>query len=75
MDGSGKIIKRMKREDGEGFIMADLDIKKKWEPSEPIPKRFWIPELPRQLKFAWWYQNQHGKRYYRKKTRPYHKTQ
>jgi N-carbamoylputrescine amidase len=71
VDGSGKIIKRMKREEGEGFIIADIDITKKWTPSEPVPNRFWIPDLPRQLRFAWWYLNRHGRRYYRKKTRPY----
>jgi len=71
VDGSGEILARMKREDGEGFITANIDLDKKWNPSEPIPDRFWIPDLPPQLRFVWWYQNLHGERYYRKKTRPY----
>lgn len=71
VDGSGKILERMKRSDGEGFIMAEIDPVKKWEPAEPVPDRFWIPDLPPQIRFVWWYQNMHGKRYYRKKTRPY----
>jgi len=75
VDGSGTVLKRMKRGEGEGLIMADIDIKKKWKPSETIPNRFWIPNLPRQLKFAWWYQNRHGRRYYRRKTLPYRKNQ
>jgi predicted amidohydrolase len=71
VDGSGKILARMKREEGEGFIIADINHKKKWEPSEPIPDSFWIPDLPRQIKFIWWYQNKHGRRYYRKKVKPF----
>ncbi|TXT58621.1 MAG: Nitrilase/cyanide hydratase and apolipoprotein N-acyltransferase [Promethearchaeota archaeon] len=71
VDGSGHILARMKPEEGEGFIMATIDPKRKWTPSEPIPNRFWIPNLPFQLRLIWWYQNQHGKWYYRSKTRPY----
>ena len=61
VDGSGKILSRMKREDGEGFILADIDIKKKWKPSETIPDRFWIPEMPSELKQVWDMLNNHGK--------------
>jgi predicted amidohydrolase len=71
VDGSGKILARMKREDGEGFIIADVDIKKKWEPSETIPDRFWIPDMPTELKQAWELLNNHGKSYYRETTKPY----
>ncbi|MHA2184039.1 MAG: carbon-nitrogen hydrolase family protein, partial [Promethearchaeota archaeon] len=46
VDGSGEILERLKREEGEGFIIADIDIEKKWEPSETIPDRFWIPDMP-----------------------------
>ena len=52
VDGNGKILTRMKREDGEGFIIADIDIKKKWKPSETIPDRFWIPDMPPELNQA-----------------------
>ncbi|TFG07996.1 MAG: carbon-nitrogen hydrolase family protein [Promethearchaeota archaeon] len=71
VDGTGKILRRMTREDGEGHVLADIDIKEKWSPSESIPNGFWIPKLPVQLRFAWWYQNRHGRRYYRKKIRPH----
>ena len=64
VDGSGKILERMKRDEGEGFVTADIDPKKKWTPSEPIPNRFWIPDLPLQVRFIWFYQNIYGKRYY-----------
>jgi N-carbamoylputrescine amidase len=73
VDATGNIMARMKREEGEGFIIADINIDEKHEPSEKIPDRFWIPDLPFQLKFAWWYQNLHGRIYYRLKTKPYRK--
>jgi len=64
VDGSGKILERMKHEEGEGYITADIDPKQKWNPYEPIPNRFWIPQLPLQIRFIWFYQNLYGKRYY-----------
>ena len=36
------------------------------EPTEEIPDRFWIPDLPWLIRFVWTYQNAHGRRYYRK---------
>ncbi|MBA7524113.1 hypothetical protein ES705_16250 [subsurface metagenome] len=71
VDGSGKILARMKREDDEGFIIADIDLKKKWKPSETIPDRFWIPGMPAELNQAWELLNNHGKSYYREITKPY----
>ncbi len=70
VDGTGRIMARMKREDGEGFITAEIDLTKKCELSEPIPNRFWIPDLPTSIKLVWNYQNMHGKYFYRFKTRP-----
>jgi len=71
VDGGGKILARMRREDGEGFIVADIDHKRKWEPCEPVPERFWIPDLPLRFRAVWKYQNAHGKLYYRRVTRPH----
>jgi predicted amidohydrolase len=71
VDGSGKILERMKREDGEGFITADIDIKQKWKPTERIPDRFWIPDMPAELNQAWEMLNSHGESYYQEKTKPY----
>jgi predicted amidohydrolase len=71
VDGNGKILARMTREDGEGFITADIDIKKRWNPTETIPDRFWIPDMPTELNQAWELLNNHGKSYYRKITKPY----
>ena len=71
VDGSGKILARMKREEGDGFIMTDLDLSRKRKPSEPIPNRFWIPNMPQELNQAWEMLNKHGESYYRETTKPY----
>lgn len=71
VDGSGEILAHLSREEGEGIILADIDFMQKWTPSEPIPDRFWIPELPPQLVQTWQFQNRHGEAYYRNVTKPY----
>jgi predicted amidohydrolase len=65
VDAAGKILARLAREDGEGFITADIT-PGSIPPAETIPDRFWIPDLPWLIRFAWTYQNAHGRRYYRK---------
>ena len=67
VDGTGKILARMTVDDGAGFIMADIETGSKGSPREKIPGRFWIPDLPFRLSFAWWYQNLHGRFFYRLK--------
>lgn len=62
----GEILAGMKPADGEGFVMADVTPGRK-PPSEKIPDRFWIPDLPPAIRFAWWYQNLHGRWYYQKR--------
>ncbi len=66
VDGKGKVLARMSRSDGEGHIMADITFGRR-TPSENIPDGFWIPDLPVPIRLAWWYQNLHGKVYYRAK--------
>ncbi len=66
VDATGIVLGHLSREDGEGIIVADIDIASKPEPLDPVPGRFWVPELPWQLRFAWRYKNWHGRRYYRK---------
>jgi len=70
VDGTGDRLAGMSHEDGEGFITAELDLKQTCLPTESIPDRFWIPDLPLQFKLIWAYQNFHGKRFYKKKTLP-----
>ncbi len=71
VDGSGKILAHLSREDGEGIIMTNIDLTKKWKSSEPIPDRFWIPDMPQELNQAWQIFNKHGETYYHEKTKPY----
>lgn len=70
VDASGDIIERMKFEDGEGIIYAEVTVGKT-SPSEPIPDRFWIPKFHPLIRFTWHYQNFHGKRYYKRVTSKY----
>lgn len=65
VDGSGEVLTRMEQSDGDGFITAQLEWPGSRPPSESIPDRFWIPDIPLPIRFAWWYQNLHGKIYYR----------
>lgn len=71
VDGSGKILTRLTREDGEGVIMSNIDLTKKWKPTESIPDRFWIPDMPKELNQAWEIFNKHGETYYLETTKPY----
>lgn len=71
VDGNGKILARLGLEDGEGIIIADIDLRKKYEPSETIPNRFWIPEMPQELILSWEFLNKHGEKYYLTETKPY----
>jgi predicted amidohydrolase len=45
VDGHGKILAKMSREDGEGVIVADITLGKIADKTDPIPQRFWIPDL------------------------------
>lgn len=71
VDGSGKILAHLSREEGEGVIMAEIDLTQKWTPSESIPDGFWIPKLPPQLLQTWQFQNKLGEDYYRTVTKSY----
>ncbi len=73
VDGAGNILARMKGEDGEGFVSAELNLLEKQEPTEGLPKGFWIPKLPRAFQLLWTIQNLHGRSYYRWRTLPHRK--
>ncbi len=64
-DASGTVLARLTREDGEGVAVADIDVGRV-TPAEEPPDRFWIPDLPLLIRFAWQYQNAHGRWYYRR---------
>jgi predicted amidohydrolase len=62
----GTVLAKMDQSDGDGYIMADINPGRQ-APSEKVPDRFWIPDMPVPIRFAWWYQNLHGQWYYQKR--------
>jgi N-carbamoylputrescine amidase len=70
VDAAGNVVAQRTREDGESIAIAEVEPGGKRR-SEPIPDRFWIPDLPAAVRFAWWYQNLHGARYYERQSLPY----
>ncbi|MDI9542058.1 MAG: carbon-nitrogen hydrolase family protein [Desulfomonilia bacterium] len=63
IDRSGKIAARMKQEEGEGVIAADITLGRAG-PSLQCTPSFWIPCLPVLFRMVWHYQNIYGKWYY-----------
>ncbi len=68
VDAHGGVLARMRREDGEGIITAELELGAV-EPTEDLPDRFWIPRLPLFFRAIWTYQNIHGANYYQRMKR------
>ncbi len=68
-DANGNILARRTMQEGAGIILADIKPAMVPSPTAEVPPRFWVPDLPGQIRFAWIYQNLHGRRYYRKHTR------
>lgn len=64
-DAGGNVLARLRREDGEGFVVAAVE-PGRVAPVEEPPDGFWIPDLPPLIRFAWQYQNIHGRWYYRR---------
>lgn len=71
VDGRGKILARMSREDGEGVITADVA----WGPTPgehtAIPDSFWLADYPENTNTSWETQLQSGHDYYLSTTLPY----
>jgi len=61
----GTILARRTFEQGEGIVIAEVSLGDP-EPLDPLPRGFWIPDLPLWMRAAWTYQNFHGKRAYRR---------
>jgi N-carbamoylputrescine amidase len=64
VDARGSILARLTYQDGEAIAVADVE-SGMVEPTEEPPEGFWIPDLPPLIRFAWSYQNVHGRVYYR----------
>lgn len=65
VDGSGVVLARMSREEGEGVLIAKIAIGRT-APSLAPTTSFWIPRLPLLFRLVWTYQNIHGSWYYQR---------
>ncbi len=72
VDATGGVLARMRYEDGEGFVTAEIR-PGPVEPAETVPEDFWIPEFPPAFRALWHLQNLHGRCYHRLRTRPWRK--
>ena len=75
VDAAGAVLARKGRQEGAGFVIADLTIPDMPKPSEERPDRFWLPpELPVEWTASWerWFAK--GTDYYEFVTRPFIKT-
>ena len=73
VDARGEILARRTRQEGEGVLVADVDLGSPPARRIPIPERFWIPDLPASTLAAWESLNEHGRRYYEEVTLPHRK--
>jgi predicted amidohydrolase len=71
VDGHGQVLARMAYEDGEGIVLADVTPGEVPGPHEPIPERFWIPELPERTVTRWEEALVQGRMYYDEVTVPH----
>jgi len=65
VSADGTVLARRLREEGEGVIIARVTLTAGQAP-EPLPERFWIPDLPAWARAMWTYQNAHGAREYQR---------
>lgn len=56
----GTILARLKLEDGEGHVAADVEIPAAPEPRSAIQERFWIPDMSPTTKLSWHWMNTAG---------------
>ena len=61
----GTVLARRLYEEGEGVILARVTLAAS-QTAEPLPERFWIPDLPAWARAMWTWQNAHGAREYRR---------
>lgn len=73
VDRSGVIVARMKREEGEGVITAEITLGRV-SPSLQYATSFWISRLPVLFRLVWFYQNLYGKWYYARSRRLWNRT-
>jgi predicted amidohydrolase len=61
----GTLLARRTYEEGEGIAMAAVTLGAQ-PATDPLPERFWIPDLPGWARAVWKYQNAHGAREYQR---------
>ena len=72
VDAQGRVLASRSKDQGEGVVMAEIQISEKAVPSEIIPETFWIPkEMPEDWKESWerWFHR--GADYYELVTIPF----
>lgn len=69
VNGAGTVLARMTYDDGEGFIISNLEFGRV-PPSEAIPESFWIEPLPSNAAHAWDVLGKMGSDYYRTTMKP-----
>lgn len=65
-DGTGRIVAQRAATEGAGVVLAEVQ-PGPGGPIEELPdtgKSLWIPDLPLELRLAWWVLNRHARRYY-----------
>lgn len=71
VDGNGRILARMSRDEGEGVITADVTLGPVPDEPEAIPDSFWIAEFPEAVYRQWESDLEMGHQYYLSNTLPY----
>ena len=64
-DAHGRVLARRQREEGSGFVVADID-PSRVTPDEPVPKRYWLHRRGPLSAVAWNTQRILGRRWYAK---------
>src|ERR1700758_4519639 len=71
VDGNGRILARMSREEGEGVITADISLGSVADAPDAIPDSFWTAEYPEEFYRQWQRDLETGHQYYLSTTLPY----
>lgn len=68
VDAQGHVLAQRSTSEGPGVVIAEVTLGAA-EPTQPVSRRFWLPELPLFLRLYWHHQNACGKSYYRREGR------
>jgi predicted amidohydrolase len=71
VDGNGRILARMSRDEGEGVITADVTLGPVAAEPDAIPDSFWIAEFPEAVYRQWESDLETGHQHYLSTTLPH----